>query len=770
MDEGFETLVGRIQNDDDFVATHKLEGLRETFSLDYSSYILALTMGAGKTALIGAIVATEFAMHLEYPDQAFVGNALVFAPGKTIFSALHELYETPYDLVLPPPIFRNFMANLKITFTRDGEKDIPVAANSLYNLIVTNTEKIRIQKETIRRRDIGALFEMDGTEDAKQEVANLRLQTLASLPQLGVFSDEAHHTYGQSLDSELKKVRRTVDYLNERTNVVCVVNTTGTPYFGKQLLRDVVVWYGLAQAIQDGILKELTNGIRSYELGGDTSEFIRQVLTDFFEDYGELRLPNGAPAKIAMYFPQPEDIAEYRQVVEATIQACGYDPSIVLVNTSNAAITTSADQDSFERLNDPDARHRVVLLVNKGTEGWNCPSLFATALARKLKHSNNFVLQAACRCLRQVPGNTQPARVYLSHENKPILDKQLQETFGESIEDLNRGSADRLTVRVVLRKPDLPPLKLKRTIRRVLRVPLSPTDLILTPPPTPSASAAVVRTYTPHAHVSTVSVLEEVEERQLVVESMDLSTYTAAVSLAQTYRLSSLTILNLLADAYPNRRVPASHMSGLADQIEAWSSSYTVEEEEIEVALAIVKRDGFDHDEDSGTFYTQIVYPKAKADLLLTQSDAIDQNGLGFHLDPYYFDSRPELNAYEQLLRMVSIDPEDVSHVLFTGGTTDPAKSDLFIEYQDLHDRWRRYFPDLLIMTKVGRMTMIEIKAERSRNDPIEGEQGEKARRAREFRDLNPREIQYEMLFTQSDTVAANLIREVLALAISEGH
>jgi superfamily II DNA or RNA helicase len=67
---------------------------------------------------------------------------------------------------------------------------------------------------------------------------------------------------------------------------------------------------------------------------------------------------------------------------------------------------------------DPIAPHRVLLLVNMGTEGWNCPSLFACALVRKLSLSNNFVLQAATRCLRQVPGNTKPARVYLTASNK----------------------------------------------------------------------------------------------------------------------------------------------------------------------------------------------------------------------------------------------------------------------------------------------------------------------------------------------------------------
>ena len=46
-------------------------------ALDYPSYILALAMGAGKTALIGAIIATEFAMALEYPDGPFVQRSIL---------------------------------------------------------------------------------------------------------------------------------------------------------------------------------------------------------------------------------------------------------------------------------------------------------------------------------------------------------------------------------------------------------------------------------------------------------------------------------------------------------------------------------------------------------------------------------------------------------------------------------------------------------------------------------------------------------------------
>jgi len=107
LSEGFAGLLARIRTDDAFVRQHRLEGLRETLNLDYPSWILALAMGAGKTILIGAIVATEFAMALEYPDAdpPFIENALVFAPGKTIIESLRELSSTRYELLLPPGLY-----------------------------------------------------------------------------------------------------------------------------------------------------------------------------------------------------------------------------------------------------------------------------------------------------------------------------------------------------------------------------------------------------------------------------------------------------------------------------------------------------------------------------------------------------------------------------------------------------------------------------------------------------------------------------------------
>ena len=366
-------------------------------------------MGAGKTKLIGAIFATEFAMSLEYHADPFVQNALVFALGKTIIESLRELAETEYDRILPPRLYKPFAASIKITFTRDGEKTIPVIPGSYFNVIVTNTEKIRIQKETIRKGDLGPLFSSLQEEQAKQVVANARLQAIASLPHLGIFSDEAHHTYGQSLDTDLKKVRKTVDYLAQQTNVVCVVNTTGTPYFKNQPLRD------------------------------------------------------GTPAKLAIYFPQTDDVNQLRPVIETKLLALGLNPTLVFEHH-----TGNENKEEFDRFKTRSSPHRIALLVNRGVEGWDVPALFACALARRLQSRNNFVLQAASRCLRQVPGNDTKARIYLSIENQSILDKQLQETYGETIADLNNSHTRTRTATIRIRKIYIPPVVVRQLVRTVV--------------------------------------------------------------------------------------------------------------------------------------------------------------------------------------------------------------------------------------------------------------------------------------------------------------
>ncbi len=759
-DIGLDGLLARVRSDDAFVKEHKLDSLRETVALDYPSYILALTMGAGKTALIGSIIATEFAMALEYPEGPFIQNALVFAPGLTIIRSLRQLAAMPFDRILPPRFFKHFAATVKLIFTRDGDPDIPVIRGDSFNIVVTNTEKIRITKETVRKGDLKGLFSEAKADEARSELANRRLQAIASLPHLAVFSDEAHHTYGAGMEKSLKRVRETINYLHDRTNLIAVINTTGTPYLKRQPLLDVVFWYGLSTGIRDGILKSVAGHIHSYQFDNQRLDnFLAAVLDDFLANYGQVTLPTGHVAKLALYFPQVADLKEARPLIEAKLMSLGYLTDCVLAMTNES---TAAEKTAFDRLNDSESRHRIILLVNIGTEGWDCPSLFATALARELRSSNNFVLQAACRCLRQVPGNNHPASIYLTEDNRRTLDKELQDTYNESLNDLNITGSTGKRATIKLRKIKIPPLVVKQTVRRVERSAQPPALLILTRPDV-TAEGKFTRQTFDLASTSTRGEVLTASAPSVTLstaaEGIDL--YTAATKLAAVYRADFWAIKAQLAALYPDGEVPDTHLAAIAQQVEISTSAYDIIEEQVEVALALVKPEGFDYDSATDTYTAEITYPVTREHLLLSweKCQSANPHDFGFHYDPYNFDSQPEADFFTGLLHQLNLKPEDVEDFYFTGALTSASKTDFAIEYKDTDGKWRSYTPDFVLRRKDGRCLIIEVKSEQheagiledlkrdaSGQPPITHE-GIKAAALRRWTGLNADRLKYEFVF-----------------------
>lgn len=787
-DEGLESCLERVKTDNAFVRQYALESLRESLTLDYASYILALAMGAGKTILMGSIVATEFAMAMEYPDGPFVQNALIFAPGKTILSALRELSDVPYGKLLPPRMHKPFAASLKLTFTRDGDKQIPIVWGSSFNVIVTNTEKIRIQKPNLRSNGKQMPLFAGTKAEEQTELANLRLQAVASLPHLAVFSDEAHHTYGQKLlgkweknketgelvfkDEGIKKVRRTIDYLAEETNLIVVINATGTPYFERQPLRDVVVWYGLGEGIRDGVLKELARNIKVFDLGdGEADTLVSNVIEDFVRDYWAVSLPNGAPARLALYFPNIETRDELRGAVESALALRGIGTDTLLAVDGKSSEATRRQFEAVAR--NPDAPERVLLLVNMGTEGWNCPSLFATALVRKLANSNNFVLQAATRCLRQVPGNKHPARVYLTDSNRKTLESQLAETYGTSLKDLNAQQAERVEREIVLHRPNLPPLLIKKRVLRYRRraAPSTAAPLHLTVPDVAAPAGVSIETLTPVQTASGKTALQKLDggDDVLPVPPPELDSYAAAAELAANYHLPTAEVLAALRRAYgAGADIPDYHLAALGQQIEAQRSDYEEHFEEIDVAIALVKAEGFEQSERGGqpVYTARISFAKEREPLYLMARDTPDAAhalASSFHYEGYNFDSGPEAEFLQWALAQLQNEAHQIEGVWFTGGITDPAKTDLYAEYLGDDGRWHRYTPDFVLRRADGKHLVVEIKRDSyspdiqgdldrlARGEAAQTREGQKAVALKAWEGLNPDKLAYHVMFADTD-------------------
>ena len=751
-------VINRIKSDPNFVLEKRIQALNEAAMLDYPSYILALAMGAGKTVLIGAIVATEFAMSLRYPEGNFMKNALVFAPGTTIIESLRELSDMPYERILPPDFYRDFAANLKIEYP-SNEKDIQAQTGSSYNLIITNTEKI-----SLRARRRSNQTEMNFKE--KELQANLRLQKIASLPNLGVFSDEAHHTYGNTFN-QLKRVRETINYIHEQTPLVAVVNTTGTPYYRKQHLKEVIVWYGLGDGIKDNILKDLNDGIHQYNIGEQSEQSVfNDIIGEFFNQYGKVSLSNGAKAKIAFYFKTQNHLDDSRPLIEQAMTGMGENVSQILVNTQQSS---AAEVNEFKRLNNPANQKRVILLIGKGVEGWNCPSLFACALIKEQTTSNNYVLQAATRCLRQVPENRHSAKIFLDYGNARILDKELQDNFGTDLDLLSAGSGDKETVTLRIVKTELPKLEITRTIKRAVRTQKSGGDIALNKPEPREIPGVLRSILTPDFSGPREILMPTGDTQELPAAAVTTDCYTAAGKIASRYHLPIMPVLKKLKNLYPEGEMPNNHLYGLFEQVENQQADYETVKEKVTEVMALIRvqdengKDIFEKDED-GVYVHHLrllkrTYDQMQANGLFAQREGYqDEHDLSFHYTPYNFDSEPERSFFRQILSSLNTNPDDVEAFLFTGGLTDPKKTDFHFEYMGEDNRYHRYFPDFVIVKRTGEFYIVEVKSESERGDrTVEA----KKKAVERLQKMQPDKFRYNIVYTSVTAISPEKIKPI---------
>lgn len=747
-----DDVIELAKTDLEFVKEKKIQALHEALILDYPGYILALAMGAGKTVLIGAIVATEFAMSLRYPDGGFMKNALVFAPGTTIIESLRELSGMPFEKILPPDLNRDFSANLKIEYPRTGAKEIQAQDGSHYNLVVTNTEKISLRAKHRKNQT-----ELD-FEHAVLE-ANLRLQKIAGLPNLGIFSDEAHHTYGNTFD-KLKRVRETINYIHEKNPVVAVINTTGTPYYKMQTLKEVIVWYGLGDGIRDNILKSLEEGIYQYNMKEQSEqEVFGDIVRKFFQVYGDVTMPDGAKAKIAFYFKTQEHLNRSRSFIEAAMAEVNQGSSQILVNTQRSS---AGEMDEFRRLNNPGNQKRVILLIGKGVEGWNCPSLFACALVKE-QAGTNHVLQAATRCLRQIPGNPYSARIFLDHGNAKILDNELQRNFGTDLDRLSAGKAGKKTVTLRVVKTKLPNLEITRTVRRVIQSGKPGGKITLGKPRSQKPPPTLLTILTPDFSGPGEILMPTGETRELPAGRKATDCHTAAWKIAARYHIPTMPVLKKLKELYPGGEIPGGHLYGLFRQIEEQQANYKTIEEKVTEAMALVRvqdengKDIFEKDEEG--FYVhrlrllKTTHEKMENNGLFAEAaDYQDRHDLSFHYTPYNFDSSPEKSLFRKVLSALNTNPDDVETFLFTGGLTDPKKTDFHFEYLGEDKRYHRYFPDFVLVKKTGEFYIVEVKDEGARGDKTVQA---KKKAVAKLQSLQPDKFRYQVVYASASSIDA---------------
>jgi hypothetical protein len=294
-------------------------------------------------------------------------------------------------------------------------------------------------------------------------ITNQRFEKIKRLKQLGIYVDEAHHLFGNELDSSMRafegktSLRKTINEIAKEletkgTRVVACYNYTGTPYVNNSVLPDVVYYYGLKQAIDEKYLKRVI--VEGYDNVKD-QQFLELVLGNFFENQ-KGKTYEGLLPKIAIFGSTVDEVINViKPAVEEVLVNLGLSQDIILVNVGDDKYTKNEDINNFNNLDivgTEGSIKQVILLVGKGKEGWNCRSLFSVALFRK-PNSTIFVLQATMRCLRKITETQQQGNVYLSKENFDILDSELSKNFKISINEISKPNNNKVEVYVKLIPP-----------------------------------------------------------------------------------------------------------------------------------------------------------------------------------------------------------------------------------------------------------------------------------------------------------------------------
>ena len=701
----------------------------------YPNYIYALTMGLGKTILMGTCIFYEFLLAKKYPkDKRFCHNALVFAPDKTVLQSLREIMIFDKTKVVPPEYARVLDSNIKFHFLDESGTVLHTIDDSDFNIIISNTQKIIIKKkrkeatpgEVLFGSNSSLLSAVYGGDDSEDDawddstlMDNQRFKKLCRLPQLGVYVDEAHHLFGADLEKQIRSsganktsLRDTINLLAANTSIVACYNYTGTPYVKNQLLPEVVYAYGLRESIWNGYLKD-ADPIGFENVKSD--EFLNATVTKFWQKYGG-RIYDNLNPKLAIYAANVEEaVNEVVPALEEILTRLEIPTTSILLNVGDSKYTKDEDIRNFNNLDVPGSEgneKQFVVLVEKGKEGWNCRSLFGVALYRSPK-SKIFVLQATMRCLRAITDERLTATVFLSKENYDTLDDELHKNFNMEISEIKNTSTDdrhKYQVRV------LPPprsIRLKRVWHEYTvssKEYSTPVDFGLAGADLSKYSSVMYERDSIANDTSTKQ--SNADEYQV---KMQYSAFSLAGEVARYLNISSILAAKILREAQDGMDVilaDVNQYNAVLDDIIIPTIFHALFD-----VTAIQKTEDRDvvllREPKDAAYYEF----SAKDDLVITNKYpgfTPDEVLKSFHADTYCFDSLPEKECFFQYIKSAK-----VQEVYFTGMFTS-NQGDLSVYYYDPESgRIRQYYPDFLAKMKDGTYQLIEVKGDNKIDDVV---------------------------------------------------
>ena len=436
-------LLGHERDVSAILSTLKAEfSTLEDFEREFPSLCFALATGVGKTRLMGAFIAY---LHLAHG----INNFFVLAPNLTIYSKLI----TDFTRNTPKYVFKGiaeFAQQPPLIITGDNYDQTGAAVDeqsmgfahdvriNIFNISKINSE-VRGGKEPRIKR-------------MKEVLGDSYFNHLANLPDLVLLMDESHRyraSAGVRSINELKPLFG--------------LEVTATPFVessrGPVPFKNVVMDYRLAQAMEDGFVKEpavVTQ--RNFDAKAHTPEEIEKTK---LED--GVRLHETTKVELLTYARENgvKLVKPFMLVIARDTTHAGqllalleseafyegrYQGKVIQVDSSR---TGAEEEEMITRLlavESVDEPTEIVIHVNMLKEGWDVTNLY-TIVPLRAANARTLIEQSIGRGLR-LPYGKRTGVAAVDRLNIVAHDK-----FQEIVDEANRGDSPIRLKQVILEAP-----------------------------------------------------------------------------------------------------------------------------------------------------------------------------------------------------------------------------------------------------------------------------------------------------------------------------
>lgn len=412
----------------------------ESFERDFPSLCFALATGVGKTRLMGAFITY---LHLAHG----INNFFVLAPSLTIYNKLI----TDFSPNTPKYVFKGigeFSINAPRVITGDNYEQQDITTGELFGEIRINIFNISKINSEVRGGKEPRIKRM------REVLGDSYFNHLAGLNDLVLLMDESHRYRAQAGMRAINELKPLFG-----------LEVTATPFVetGKEPVpfKNVVLDYPLAQAIEDGFVKEpavVTQ--RDFDPKKHAPETVERVK---LED--GVRLHEVTKAELLTYARENEAkvVKPFILVIARDTTHAGqllamlesdeffegrYRGKVIQVDSSKSGKEEEEMVTRLLAVESVDEPTEIVIHVNMLKEGWDVTNLY-TIVPLRAANARTLIEQSIGRGLR-LPFGKRTGVAVVDRLNIVAHDK-----FQEIIDEANRGDSPIRLKQVILDAPKI---------------------------------------------------------------------------------------------------------------------------------------------------------------------------------------------------------------------------------------------------------------------------------------------------------------------------